>query len=203
MIPRTPNLISRLFPKLCFRMPAGGAPVVYLTFDDGPHPEATGFVLDILARYGALGTFFTVGENVSRYPQVMERIRQEGHATGHHTDRHLNARRVPLPEYLVDVETGAAKNPSVYFRPPYGKLTLATYRALKNRYRVVLWDVLSEDYDERYTAEQCIEKVMRQVRPGSIVVLHDNPKGLDKLKTILPELLERLKNKGYGFGRLP
>lgn len=203
MIPRTPDVISWLFPKLCFRMPATGTPTVYLTFDDGPHPEATGFVLDTLARYGVRGTFFTVGENVSRYPQLMERIRQEGHATGHHTDRHLNARAVSLPEYLADVETGAEKNPSVYFRPPYGKLTPATYRALKNRYRIVLWDVLSEDYDERYTARQCIEKVMRQVRPGSIIVLHDNPKCLDKLRVIVPELLERLKKEGYAFGRLP
>lgn len=203
MIPRTPNLFSWLFPKLLFRMPAQGSRTVYLTFDDGPHPEATAFVLDALARYGAPATFFTVGANVSRYPELMDRLRREGHALGHHTDRHLNACRASKANYLADVEMGAEKNPSAYFRPPYGKLTWGTYHALKNRYRIVLWDVLSEDYDARYTAQQCIDKVMRQVRPGSLVVLHDNPKCLDRLKLILPALLERLKNEGYTFGRLP
>lgn len=203
MIPRTPNLFSWLFPKLLFRMPAHGSRMVYLTFDDGPHPEATAFVLDALAPYAAPATFFTVGGNVSRYPELMERLRREGHALGHHTERHLNARRVRKADYLADVETGAGKSPSVYFRPPYGKLTWGTYQALKNRYRIVFWDVLSEDYDTRYTAQQCIDKVMRQVRPGSLVVLHDNPKCLDRLKIILPGLLERLKSEGYTFGRLP
>lgn len=202
MIPRTPNLFSWLFPKILFRMPAQNTHTVYLTFDDGPHPEATGFVLDTLALYGAKGSFFSVGGNVERYPEIMERIRREGHALGHHTNRHLNARHIPKAEYLADVEAGALKNPSPYFRPPYGKLTFATYRALKNRYRIVLWDVLSEDYDERYTPQQCIDKVVRQVRAGSIIVLHDNPKCLHRLKVILPELMERFTKAGYAFGRL-
>lgn len=202
MIPRTPQLFSWLFPNIIFRRPAAGSRTVYLTFDDGPHPEATGFVLDTLSRYAAKATFFTVGENVDRYPQVMERIRKQGHALGHHTHRHLNARRVPLAEYLADVETGASKNPSVYFRPPYGKLTWATYNALKKRYRIVLWDVLAEDYDDRYSPTQCIDKVVRQVRPGSVIVLHDNPKCLHRLKHILPELLEKLTEMGYRFAPL-
>jgi len=203
MIPRTSGIFSLLFPKILFRVKAPhGSRQVYLTFDDGPHPEATPFVLDCLAQYEAKATFFTVGENVSRYPEIMDRVRREGHALGHHTDKHLNALQTDLAVYMADVETGAGKNPSPYFRPPYGKLTRATYRALKNKYRIVLWDVLSEDYDTRYTAERCIQKVMRQVRPGSIVVLHDNPKCADKMRVILPEVLGQLKNLGYSFERL-
>lgn len=198
MIPRTPNIFSLLFPKILFRVNSSRRDV-YLTFDDGPHPEATNFVLDCLKEHDSKATFFTVGENVHRYPEIMHRIRMEGHATGHHTNKHLNALRVSKTAYLADVEMGAKKNPSPLFRPPYGKLTIAAYNALKNKYRIVLWDVLSEDYDEKYTAEQCIEKVMKQVRPGSIVVLHDNPKCLEKLKVILPRLLEELKRENYVF----
>lgn len=202
MIPRTPGICSLLFPKILFRVDTHGAPDLYLTFDDGPHPEATAFVLDCLAAAGAGATFFTVGQNVDRYPQVMERIRSEGHTLGHHTDTHADALRTDRAAYLRDVETGAAKNPSAYFRPPYGKLTPGTYRALKKRYRIVLWDVISEDYDRRYTAEACIRKVVRQVRPGSVVVLHDNPKCLDRLRVILPEILKILGDKGYAFRAL-
>lgn len=201
MIPRTPNLFSLLFPKILFRV-ASSEPIVYLTFDDGPHPQATSFVLDCLAAHNVHATFFTVGENVERYPGIMQRIRNEGHASGHHTNKHVNAMNVSTPAYLADVEMGATKNPSLLFRPPYGRLTFGTYQALKNKYRIVLWDVLSEDYDERYTAEQCIEKVMQQVRAGSIIVLHDNPKCLEKMKVILPELLKRLSEKGFTFGVL-
>jgi len=203
MIPRTPGIFSLLFPKILFWVkPRGEEHVVYLTFDDGPNPEATGFVLDCLAKYEAKATFFTVGENVERYPEIMQRIREEGHTSGHHTNKHLNALHTSKAEYLADVEIAASKNPSPFFRPPYGKLTLPVYQALKNKYRIVLWDIISEDYDENYTAEECIEKVLRQVRPGSIVVLHDNPKCLEKVKVILPEILERLKKSGYSFGSL-
>jgi peptidoglycan/xylan/chitin deacetylase (PgdA/CDA1 family) len=203
MIPRTPGIFSLLFPKILFRVkPFGAERVVYLTFDDGPNPEATGFVLDCLAKYNAKATFFTVGENVDRYPETMQRIKQEGHVIGHHTNKHLNALHTPKAEYLADVEIGASKSPSSLFRPPYGKLTLPVYQALKNKYRIVLWDVLSEDYDENYTAEACIEKVLRQIRPGSIVVLHDNPKCLEKVKVILPKILESLKESGFSFRAL-
>ena len=200
MIPRTPGIFSLLFPKILFRVkPRGRERTVYLTFDDGPHPEATGFVLDCLAKYNARATFFTVGENVDRYPEIMERIKQEGHSSGHHTNRHLNALHAKKNEYLDDVEVGASKNPSPFFRPPYGKLTLPVYQALKNKYRIVLWDVLSEDYDENYTAEECIEKVLKQIRSGSIVVLHDNPKCLEKVKVILPKILDALIKRGFVF----
>jgi len=203
MIPRTPGIFSLLFPKTLFRVkPRGKERVIYLTFDDGPNPEATGFVLDCLAKEAAKATFFLVGENVDRYPEIIERIKKEGHTSGHHTNKHLNALHTPKAEYLADVEVGASKNPSPFFRPPYGKLTWPVYQALKNKYRIVLWDVISEDYDGNYTDEECIEKVLRQVRPGSIVVLHDNPKCLEKVKVILPEILERLKKSGYSFGSL-
>ena len=203
MIPRTWNLFARLFPDILFRVHSEGVKNVYLTFDDGPHPEATGFVLDCLSEYNAKATFFTVGENVQRYPDVMQRIHREGHASGHHTQHHLDALHGNATRYLADVEEGAKQNPSPYFRPPYGRLTFRTYRALKNRYKIVLWDVLSEDYDQRYTARQCIEKVMRQVRPGSVVVLHDNPKCLEKLRLILPAVLSGLREKGYRLEKLP
>lgn len=201
MIPRTPGIFSFLFPKILFRVKTS-AKNIYLTFDDGPHPEATTFILDCLKKYNAKATFFTVGENIDRYPEIIERAKLEGHVAGHHTNKHVNALHVSKTEYLADAEEGAKKNPSSLFRPPYGKLTLATYNALKNKYRIVLWDVLSEDYDEKYTAEQCIEKVVQQVRPGSIVVLHDNPKCMEKMRVILPELLVRLKELGYNFKTL-
>lgn len=203
MIPRTSGLFSLLFPKVLFRVDTRGSKMLYFTFDDGPHPEATAFVLDCLAQYGAGASFFTVGENVDRYPEIIDRIRREGHALGHHTDKHLNALHTDPRTYLADVDRAAEKVGTPLFRPPYGKLTRATYRALKNKYRIVLWDVISEDYDFRYDTRRCIEKVMRQVRPGSVVVLHDNPKCLERLKIILPELLDRLQKQGYTFGALP
>lgn len=202
MIPRTPTLFSWLFPKVLFRVKTN-APHIYLSFDDGPEPELTPFVLDCLAAYSAKATFFTVGENVERYPELMERIKKEGHSSGHHTHKHVNALHVSTAHYVTEVLKGAEKNPSPLFRPPYGKLTWKTYRALKNKYRIVLWDILAEEYEEKYTAEQCIRKIVQHARKGSIIVLHDNVKCKEKVQQILPEILKKLQEKGYSFQALP
>lgn len=198
MFPRTPSIFPLLFPAVLFRVKTDQKQV-FLTFDDGPHPDITPFVLDCLATFHAKATFFAVGENSEKYPHIIERIKNDGHAIGHHTQNHLNAFLVPYIEYVENVQKGAESTPSTLFRPPYGKLTPRVYRRLKKKYRIVLWDVLAEDYVEKYSAKECIQKVLRQVRPGSVVVLHDNPKCSHKVEEILPQILKKLQERGYRF----
>lgn len=198
---KTPKLVQRLLPGCLWRMDTPER-VLYLTFDDGPIPEVTPWVLDTLARFNARGTFFCVGDNVRRYPAVYARLLAEGHAVGNHTFHHLDGRRTGNRRYFRDVQQCARLVHSPLFRPPYGSLTFRQGRALEKRYRIVMWDVLSGDFDPALSPVQCLRQVMEKVERGSIVVFHDSLKAAPRLYHALPRLLEDLSAQGWRFEAL-
>lgn len=172
--------------------------VIYLSFDDGPHPEITPFVLDLLKQYHARASFFCIGHNVERYPQVYEQIIAEGHSVGNHTYDHKNGFRVKDQEYLKDVQKAEKWIQSDLFRPPYGRLRSKQARKLNN-YRIVMWDVLSGDFDPSLKKEKCLEMVKAKTGPGSILVFHDSEKAREKLEFVLPAMLSFFKQRGFRF----
>lgn len=182
-------------------------PCVYLTFDDGPHPEITPFVLEQLSRVGAKASFFCIGSRVAAHPLVYQQIIEQGHRVGNHTQEHLNAWHTNLKDYLKDVAVAAEFIDSNLFRPPYGKLPWQIAKqiptVIKSPAQIVMWDILSGDFDHRLTAAACLENCRRYLRPGSIIVLHDSEKAWDRLKILLPELLSLITSTGYSLKVLP
>ncbi|MCE2790022.1 MAG: polysaccharide deacetylase family protein [Saprospiraceae bacterium] len=193
---KTPPLVRTLFPDYVWQMPTDEK-VVHLTFDDGPIPELTPWVLDVLHAYGCTATFFCVGENIQRNPDLYRRILQEGHATGNHTFHHLNGWHTETSEYLENVALCDDLMESTLFRPPYGKLKPFQAQALKKEKTLVFWDVLSGDFDERISPEQCLENVMQNYEKGSVIVFHDNIKAKTKLEYVLPAFLRHLQEEGF------
>ena len=178
--------------------------ILYLTFDDGPHPEATPFVLDELKKNNALATFFCVGKNVLAYPDIYKRILDEGHAVGNHTQNHLNGWKTPNDVYMKDIAEAANYIDSNLFRPPYGKITLFQAKhlraAMKGREsKIIMWDLLSLDFDSSITNKQSLEIVVFRSSPGSIIVFHDSEKAFQKLNYILPKVLHHFSNQGFKF----
>lgn len=202
MVPRIPRVLQWLLPGYVWRVP-GTEKVIYLTFDDGPIPELTPWVLDRLAEHDAKATFFCLGQNCARVPELAARIKAEGHVIGNHTWDHPRGRRTSIRTYAMNVLKAAPLTSARIFRPPYGSLTLAQARLLRKRYRIILWDVLSGDYDERLTGEHCAQRVLQHARPGSIVVFHDSLKAEPRLRIALPLVLQHFAAKGYRFAALP
>lgn len=190
---RPPGLIDRIFPSFTWRLAVSG-PVVFLTFDDGPHPDITPFVLDELAKNHHKATFFCVGENLQRYPEIAERILREGHAIGNHTMRHNKGIETADEDYLESVTEFQRIYAARLFRPPYGKLKRSQAKLLKDSFRIVMWSFLTYDYDRSVRVETILQKA-GSLKPGDIVVLHDNPKITDRQKILLPELLKLLEKK--------
>jgi peptidoglycan/xylan/chitin deacetylase (PgdA/CDA1 family) len=195
---KTPQFIQNLFPSFTWRIPTTEK-VLYLTFDDGPIPEVTPWVLDQLNQYGAKATFFCVGENIYKHPDVFERVKEEGHALGNHTYNHLNGWTTDNLPYYHNIRKCARKVDSDLFRPPYGKLKPRQVQFLSRHYRIVMWDILSGDFDPDISADQCFNNVAINAGPGSIVVFHDSIKALSKLKSVLPKTLEHFSKLGYRF----
>lgn len=189
-----------LFPQGIWRIKSAEK-VLYLTFDDGPMPEVTTFVLDQLALYQAKATFFVIGDNVRKYPEIIKAVLEAGHAVGNHTENHLNGTHVPLSTYLANVNQCQARLPvdARWFRPPYGRLTFAQYRQLRKTHTVFFWDVLSQDYDHQVTPEECLEGTLNAIRPGSLVVFHDSWKAWPRLSVVLPQFLATATAGGYRF----
>ena len=196
---RVPKALPPLFPEFVWE--GTGAPV-HLTFDDGPHPEWTPFVLDELARTGQKGTFFCVGENIKRHPDVFDRIRREGHAWGNHTMRHESGWATPNRAYLRSYLECEALTGSGLFRPPYGRIASTQARAIARRSRIVMWTVLTGDFDPRRSATQCQLATERALRPGAIVVMHDSAKAGPRLQALLPGVLDVLSEKGWSSAPL-
>lgn len=172
---------------------------IYLTFDDGPIPGLTEWILDELKRYNAKATFFCVGENIQKNKDVFERILKEGHQVGNHTQNHIKGFHSSLLEYIRNTEACEAFTKSKLFRPPYGQLGKSQYRALlKKNYKIVFWDVISYDY-EKITPEQCLRNVLRYTRSGSIVLFHDNVKAEKNVKYALTHTLKYFTEKGFLF----
>jgi peptidoglycan-N-acetylglucosamine deacetylase len=176
--------------------------VIYFTFDDGPHPVATPFVLDELKKYNAKATFFCIGKNVEQHTDIYKRILLEGHRTGNHTYNHLNCWKTDEEIWLNDVKEAASFIDSNLFRPPYGKIKSFCARILQNAappYRIIMWNVLSADFDVQKKGNQCFEHVKKHGKDGSIVVFHDSEKAFPRLKEALPKCLDFFSAQGFQF----
>ena len=221
LLTRPPRLLHALLPGCEWRGPAAtstGTPLVYLTFDDGPVPDETPWVLEQLALYEAKATFFCVGENLLRYPEIARAALAAGHRLGNHTQHHRSAWATARPAYLADVAacertlsalsapllpTDQAQAPAKpLFRPPYGRLTWPLLRALPPNYRVVMWSVLTRDYDLNLRPEDCLRFTVEAVRAGDVVVFHDSQKAGPRLRHVLPRLLAHLAAQGFQFAAL-
>lgn len=189
-------------PEAMFRVSEGGMRRVYLTFDDGPIPEVTPKLLDLLDDYGIKATFFMVGDNVRKYPHLYEDVRRRGHSVGNHTMHHLQGIKVKDDKYLGDIEECAGYVESNLFRPPHGWLKRSQVAELKVDYKIVMYDLVTRDYSKWLSAKDVVKNVKRYARPGSIIVFHDSLKSLPRLFEALPESIEWLKQEGYEFGVL-
>ena len=187
-----------LFPKAIWRMdPTEKA--VYLTFDDGPIPEATPFILDTLREHGIKATFFMVGDNVRKYPELFERIKAEGHQVGNHTFNHLGAFKHWTLTYIMNTKKANDLIGVHLFRPPHGLMRWSEYYWLRKKYKIVMWDLVTRDYSKWLTAEEVLDNVKRYARNGSIITFHDSLKSIEKLRTALPASIQWLKQEGYAF----
>lgn len=199
-----PKFVRRTFLRGVFRIKEPkGIKSVYLTFDDGPIPESTPWLLDVLDRYGVKATFFMVGDNVRKYPELYEEVRRRGHRVGNHTMHHLNGSTKLTSRYIADVEEASRYIESDLLRPPHGWMSLEQRELLRKRYRIVMYDVVTRDYSKYVTAERVFENVCRYSRPGAIIVFHDSLKSIDKLKATLPRCIEWLRDQGYEFRLIP
>jgi peptidoglycan/xylan/chitin deacetylase (PgdA/CDA1 family) len=198
LIERPPVIYRALFPGAHWRMPTKEK-VVYLTFDDGPIPEVTPWVLDLLDNYNIRATFFCVGDNVRKHPDVYQQILDRGHRTGNHTFHHLQGLKTQAKPYLEDVEEAAPLIASNMFRPPHGHMRLPQFFRLRKKYHVVMWDVVTRDYSCLQTAEQVLKNVQKYTRNGSVIVFHDSLKAEAKMKAVLPQAIEWLLKEGYTF----
>ena len=195
---KTPRLLQNLLPTFTWRLPTEEK-VIYLTFDDGPIPEVTPWVLDTLSAYNAKATFFCVGDNVKKNPSVFQRVLSEGHAVGNHTFNHLNGWNSENISFFHNVRHCAKLVKSSLFRPPYGRLTPKQAQFLTRHYKVVMWDVLSGDFDQTISNEDCLNNVMTSTKKGSIIVFHDSLKAAERMMFTLPKVLDHFSNKGYRF----
>ncbi len=177
--------------------------VLYLTFDDGPHPEATPFALEQLALFNAKASFFCIGKNVQLFPEIYAAIITAGHTVGNHTQNHMNGWENKTDHYIADIQEASKLIHSNLFRPPYGRISFAQIKALRLHpslpQQIVMWDVLSGDFDTTITGEQCAQNVIQHAGPGSIIVFHDSAKAMDRLHIALPKVLAHFSKLGYQF----
>lgn len=199
---RIPSWVKWVYPSFVWQMP-GDEKALYLTFDDGPHPTITPIVLDLLSKYNAKATFFCIGDRVKRYPEIMERITLEGHAIGNHTQQHVNGWATADRDYLDQVNQAAEFIPSKLFRPPYGRIKRSQAGLLqKEGYKVVMWTILSADYDHKLSIEECLSRVVRRIESGDIYLFHDSEKGEERMLAVLPSLLKVATDKGFLFKKI-
>ncbi len=203
MIIEQPAIYLRwLYPRAYWRMDRHEK-AVYLTFDDGPIPEATPFILDTLKEFNIKATFFMVGDNVRKYPELFQRILNEGHQIGNHTHNHIGGLRHTIKEYSYNVEKANAYIRSHYVRPPHGWMRMGQYAWLSRKYKIVMWDLVTRDYSKWMSAQDIVNNVKKYARNGSIITFHDSLKSINKLKTALPESLQWLLDQGYEFKIFP
>ena len=206
---KTPRVVQKIFHKYSWQIPTKKKEI-YLTFDDGPVPDFTPWVLKTLKTYDAKATFFCVGENIKRYPQIFEQVLQEGHSVGNHTFNHLQGWKTSTEKYIKNILKAESYFQDVpgnqgtkLFRPPHGRLKPIQGRILRKKgYKIVMWDVLSGDFDQSLSKEQCLEHTIKHIHSGSIVVFHDSAKSFKNLDYVLPRLLEHYSSKDYEFKSL-
>lgn len=198
---KTPFLFKILFFKRIWGF-SHSKKSVYLTFDDGPHPDITPWILDYLLMENIKATFFCVGDNVRKYPEIYLRILQEGHAIGNHSMHHNNAIKTSLSAYLLSIDEASKLIQTNLYRPPYGRLPISWGNSILGKYKIIMWSWLSYDYDQQISVSQILKKAKR-ISPGDILVLHDNPKITAKQKELLPQLIQLLKEKKLTFEIIP
>ena len=203
LIEQPPYLYRMLYPETIWRIPRKNK-TVYLTFDDGPVPEVTPWVLNVLDHYNVKGTFFCVGDNVARHKELYQEVIKRGHLTGNHTQNHIQGIKFRTKNYMRNVEAANKLINSPLFRPPHGHMRFRQKVALqKAGYHIIMWDVVTRDYSKQLTPEQVLENVKRYTRNGSIIVFHDSLKAQHNLKEVLPKAIEWLLAEGYQIKRLP
>jgi len=196
---KTPGFVKSLFPNFIWNIDTQNKEL-YLTFDDGPTPNVTPWVLEQLKTYNAKATFFCIGSNIEKYPEILKAILSDGHTVGNHTYHHLKGWKHKTKAYLEDVLNTKTLIDSKLFRPPYGKLKNKQAKRLQQQgYKIVMWDVLSFDWDTKVSEEECFENVINSAKKGSIIVLHDSIKAERNLKSVLPRVLEYYSGRGYVF----
>lgn len=204
---KTNRFIKWLFPKYVWEISSHD--FVYLTFDDGPTPKVTDWVLDQLNLYNAKATFFCIGENISKHPEIFIKLITQGHSIGNHTFNHLNGWKTSDSNYLKNIELCENQISNLnsqncnLFRPPYGKIAPSQSRKLRKLgYKIIMWDVLSADFDTSISKEKCLQNILENMQPGSIVVFHDSKKAFANLEYVLPKVLEFGKTKNWKFEKI-
>ncbi len=207
------HFLSSVFPEIIFRINTSEK-VLYLTFDDGP-TEITHWVLDELKKHNARATFFCIGDNIEKNSSLYHKIIEQSHSVGNHTMHHLNGWKTGTKKYLDDVaecnsvlnsfqqQTTNNKQQTFLFRPPYGRITPSQYFSVKKNHRIVMWDVLSRDYDKNFSSQKCLERVITKSKPGSVIVFHDSIKAEKNLHYVLPGVLEYFPERNFSFNSLP
>lgn len=202
---KTGSWIKRWFAQYTWDIP-NNENTVYLTFDDGPTPEITPWILDLLRQHHIKATFFCIGDNIRKYPEIFQRTIAEGHIIGNHTHNHLNGWKTAYGDYMANAEscgqiitTHSGTRPTL-FRPPYGKIKSSQAKTLlESGYRIIMWDILTADYDKNITVEKCCQNATEKVTSGSVIVFHDSIKAFKNLEYALPRTIEILQNKGFLF----
>lgn len=206
---KTNSLIKRIFSNYIWDIP-NMENKIYLTFDDGPIPEVTEWVLELLKEHQIKATFFCIGKNIQKHPAIFNKIISNGHAVGNHTFNHLNGWSISTEDYLDNInlcksemskhESKILNLPFAFFRPPYGKIKTTQSKKLRRLgYKIIMWDVLSADFDQSITPEKCLENVIQNTRSGSVIVFHDSIKAFKNLEYTLPKSIAILKQKGFEF----
>lgn len=189
-----PGFIRNMFPDLIWQIEDERG--VYLTFDDGPTPGITEWILATLKRYNAKATFFVLGKNVEMYPDLYEKILADGHRVGNHTYSHQRGVGMSLERYLEDVDLASYTVQSNLFRPPYARITPSQLRAVAKRYKIIMWSIISRDYNRKLTGEMCLRGVLPYIKAGSIILFHDSEKSFANMSYVLPKTLERIEELG-------
>ena len=198
-IEQPPLLYRILFPEAVWRIKRKKRKVIYLTFDDGPIPEVTPWVLDVLDHYGIKATFFSVGDNVRRHPELLEEIKRRGHSWGNHTMNHLQGFKVTSRNYLRNIKEADNLIDSNLYRPPHGIMRWSQAKVIKDHFNIIMYDLVTRDYSKKLNGEQVLNNVKKFARNGSIIVFHESLKAERNLRYALPRAIEWLKEQGYEF----
>lgn len=195
---KIPQIVQSLYPNYTWRM-SSGEKKIYLTFDDGPTPKLTRYILDTLAAYGTKATFFCLGKQVEKHNELYAEIKSGGHTIGSHGYAHLNGWKTTEEDYYTDIEKAGNLISTNLFRPPFGRIKKKQAAHILNQYQIIMWDVMPGDFDHKVDADECYKNIVDYTQDGSLIVLHDNTKSEQTVRIILPRILAYYTEKGYNF----